>query len=538
MPDDFTTLNTGTGGDAIDEEAVTYGSAPTTRKRQRVVIGGSTQAQLVAVTNAVPSTEYGLVVRNIPSGNQQVIGAVAAGASVASTNPVLTAGYDGTNSRIIRTDSLGYQQGEIYDLDMLQNTQVSPQGGLRIAQTQRLVSDTFEGTSIDPTVWLTTVVSTATAAVSNGIMTLSTLTTATGSATVESRVAAEFVSGANLLFATNVRLGDTGVTGNVRRWGAFDAQNGFFFQLSGTTFSVVSRKASVDTVVNSGSFSGTNGLTTYTVDTNNHVYEILYSSNTVRFFIDRVRVHTLNAATTMLAATLTLKISHSNTNTSATTNQILEVRSTAISLMGGLLTGAGTTGQGGLITGPRKVATYQAVGRLAARPYALSKAMTANTRTQFLTMFHAATATKTVKIKEVRVFVEANSVAALLVWDLVRLTSATVPATGAPAITPASSDSGDAAAETTVLALPGTAGTEAAGSVFATREFNLGIVGAAPTTNPPPAITEVVLFTSDGLTEEKAPRIRAGVAEGLAIVLDANAASTVKAFVTVIFTEE
>jgi hypothetical protein len=67
MADDFTPLNAGTGGDNIDEEAIAYGTAPTTRKRQRIVLGGSTATALVAVINSAPvGTEYGLTTRPLP----------------------------------------------------------------------------------------------------------------------------------------------------------------------------------------------------------------------------------------------------------------------------------------------------------------------------------------------------------------------------------------------------------------------------------------------------------------------------------------
>lgn len=66
MADDYTVLNLGTGGDALDEEGVTFGSAPTTRKRARVRLGGSAAAELQAVTNAQPSAgAYGGVVREV-----------------------------------------------------------------------------------------------------------------------------------------------------------------------------------------------------------------------------------------------------------------------------------------------------------------------------------------------------------------------------------------------------------------------------------------------------------------------------------------
>jgi len=66
MSDNYTVLNKGCGGDAIDEEGVSFPTAPTTRKRSRVVIGGSDKDELARVTNAeLDGSEYGLVTRSI-----------------------------------------------------------------------------------------------------------------------------------------------------------------------------------------------------------------------------------------------------------------------------------------------------------------------------------------------------------------------------------------------------------------------------------------------------------------------------------------
>lgn len=74
MADDFTRLNVGTGGDAMDEEGVLFPSDPTTRKRARVQVTGATAQEVGRVLNADPGgAEYGLVTRNIPSGCQQVV---------------------------------------------------------------------------------------------------------------------------------------------------------------------------------------------------------------------------------------------------------------------------------------------------------------------------------------------------------------------------------------------------------------------------------------------------------------------------------
>jgi hypothetical protein len=44
-------------------------------------------------------------------------------------------------------------------------------------------------------------------------------------------------------------LGDSGKSGNIRRWGYFDEKNGFFFELSGTTLYIVVRSSATGSVV-------------------------------------------------------------------------------------------------------------------------------------------------------------------------------------------------------------------------------------------------------------------------------------------------
>lgn len=184
-----------------------------------------------------------------------------------------------------------------------------------------------------------------------------------------------------------------------------------------------------------------------------------------------------------------------------------------------------------------RLATYAAVYRLGSRPYALSNAFTANTRKQYATLHHTAGATRTVRIRRVQLAVESSSVAAIVVADLLFITSA--PATGNPAITPTPLNRGDAAAEAVALALPTTAGTENA--PVSSVECNLGVTGAASTANPPPAVAWIDLYDSDGISGDdaaKALTLRAGQLEGVAVVLDCSAASTVKGFVRIVFTEE
>lgn len=193
----------------------------------------------------------------------------------------------------------------------------------------------------------------------------------------------------------------------------------------------------------------------------------------------------------------------------------------------------------GLFVRPRKLATYRAVFRAAARPYSLSNVFAAAGRKQFATIHHAATATKTVRLRHVWVEAESSSAGAAYYYDLVRITTA--PATGNPAITASSADSSVAAAEATTLALPTTAATEEA-RPFCSVEQVIGATVATPSTvNPPPGHAYFDLIDIQGSNaddESTLPTVRAGVLEGWAVTVDSSAAATWRGVVVIEFTEE
>ena len=91
MAEDYTVLNSGTGGDIMDEEGIAFGSSPLLRKRPRVVIAGSTASELAKVKDAPPSSnDYGLVTRVVTSGVSFTVSAPAG-------TPVATRLSDGTS---------------------------------------------------------------------------------------------------------------------------------------------------------------------------------------------------------------------------------------------------------------------------------------------------------------------------------------------------------------------------------------------------------------------------------------------------------
>lgn len=189
--------------------------------------------------------------------------------------------------------------------------------------------------------------------------------------------------------------------------------------------------------------------------------------------------------------------------------------------------------------GPARLIDYGVVARLTTRPYYLSHVFGAAGRFQYLTLFHGAGALKTVRLISVVVYVASATAAAAVTVDLSRLTSATTPATGNPAVTPQAGSGASAAAELTALCLPTTQGTEAsAASPFLSADYNLGVIGAVPTANPPPGYQRIQLWPpTAGFTGDD-PLIRAGNAEGWAIVVDVSAATTIAGRADVVVTEE
>lgn len=213
---------------------------------------------------------------------------------------------------------------------------LAPNGEVVVAPLYKLAGDVFFYTTLDTTTWTSTVVGSGTAAVSGGELVLSTGTTANSSARVESIAVARFTGLSPNKERILIQLPDTGIANNVREWGvdSFILDNAAFFRLSGTTFSVVTKKASVDTVVSNGSFNGQYG-TTFTPGITSHFYEIIYQPRRVEFIVDHKILHTVNAASAMWTETMHMHIHYANTNSGgSTTNVTMNSRFAVITRFG------------------------------------------------------------------------------------------------------------------------------------------------------------------------------------------------------------
>jgi hypothetical protein len=194
---------------------------------------------------------------------------------------------------------------------------------------------------------------------------------------------------------------------------------------------------------------------------------------------------------------------------------------------------------------PRALDTQVAVYRvaLAAATSALAFTYTANTDKQLATIYHASGTgfQRIVRLQKVTVeIVTIGAVAGQLQFELRRLTSATTPATGNPAITPVNRDPGGVTAEAICLALPTTAGTDfAANSPIASRIVPVIASEAAIVSTWPINPSTIVLYdAADTAFESEQPTIRAGSAEGYAVVGRSTAAVPTTFIATIVFTEE
>jgi len=187
---------------------------------------------------------------------------------------------------------------------------------LMAATPIRLCGGVFNGSVPDSNFYEYSITANATGSITGNTLALTTTTGSGSSIFAGTRSLARYMGASINSFRTVDRFGDTGTANNVRQFGVYNGltyTDGFFFRLSNTTFSIVSRTASSDTVVNSGSFNGT--VASWTVDTNFHTFEILYTNKVIEFYIDDVRIHSITETNVGICNTRHFKAFGSNVNT-------------------------------------------------------------------------------------------------------------------------------------------------------------------------------------------------------------------------------
>lgn len=224
---------------------------------------------------------------------------------------------------VILTDEYGWE------------AECTPQGELRTVEPVRLVGSQFSGSTVDSNFWTAAAGTGGTVTQANGLITITNGATADNVASVTSVRTARYVPGYTNRFRGNFIL-SAGAANVVRNFGAFTATDGYFFQLSGTTMAIVHRKASGDTVVAQAAWDNPTG---FTLDTNQHNYEIYYNNMAAWFVIDGTLVHTVRATTAPLTGEINLpvKLECKSINGGTTTKDLVVVNA-FISRLGALRT--------------------------------------------------------------------------------------------------------------------------------------------------------------------------------------------------------
>lgn len=177
--------------------------------------------------------------------------------------------------------------------------------------------------------WTQSVANGGTVTSSGGEGLLKTSTATNGSAQISSGNV-PYYPGQVAWLNSAIRFGDTGTAGDIRRLGMFTVsgttpQEGFYYELSGTTLNAVYVKAASATAVASGSWSEF-AKAPFTLDTSYHSFEIRYTANTIWFYIDNVLRHKVSGTTSALTSSLTLPITVTNVKTSGATDITFAIR--------------------------------------------------------------------------------------------------------------------------------------------------------------------------------------------------------------------
>lgn len=211
----------------------------------------------------------------------------------------------------------------------------TPFGETLAVPIYHLTGAVFNGSTLDTTAWTAVTGTGGVVAPTNGLMELTTGVTANNAVSLQSNFTGRFVSGCPHQARIALRLGDTGIANNIRRWGCFSTTDGIFFELNGTIFSICVMKNSVITRVSNGSFNGTIG-NTIAVDTNGHYYQIVYTPANVMFIYDNELLHKQPFLQTSWTSTLDLPVRLENTNSGGLATSLSMFTSVATLLREGL----------------------------------------------------------------------------------------------------------------------------------------------------------------------------------------------------------
>jgi hypothetical protein len=251
-------------------------------------------------------------------------------------------------------DENGYLKAAIYEInDEFGNKGIiSPAGALDVNQPYRLVGASF-GSVNDVNFWSpTNNGSGSLAAVGsgsggiNGMAIVASGTVNNGYGMFQSVRLARFLIGNPNKYRGLIRIPALTKAGCTRVWGILSIigsgatppspNDGFFFSLSETdvlSVNVYNSGSPSMASVSSGSFNGS--VNSYIIDTNLHVYNIVYDIGKIQFYIDDILIHTFTSTTTIPASTFTLPVNcYTKNSAGGTVSGTIEIWSGSLHRLG------------------------------------------------------------------------------------------------------------------------------------------------------------------------------------------------------------
>ncbi len=314
-------------------------------------IGSVTVTGSVAVTGPLTDAQLRAAVVPVSLTSTTITGTVAATQSGTwnigsiTTLPALPAGTNNIGDVDVLTLPVAFDTGlttattqrvvAAADLEMATTPGLTSLRDGLVAQRYTVLADSIAD-GINAT-WTSTVANGGTTTSTGGEGLIQTSANAAGAALLVSTTV-NYFPGQVSWFNSAVRFGDTGSAGNIRRIGVFTLsgtapQEGYFFELNGTTLNAVVVKAGAMTAVASTSWSRF-AVAPFTLDTNYHSFELRWTANSILFYVDNVLRHSVSGTTTPLTTTLNFPMAIQSINTSGATNRLIAVRNCGIGRFG------------------------------------------------------------------------------------------------------------------------------------------------------------------------------------------------------------
>ncbi len=161
------------------------------------------------------------------------------------------------SATLARTSLAVQSRSMLYDYKFDTHASIIPSSkDLLVTERESLLADAFVNSPLDTSLWTNTLTGSGSSVIANYKLALSTGVTANSTAKTVSTLVGRFIAGNVSVFKAGIEMADVGFVNNKRRWGTYDASNGYFFELDGTTLYAVGRKAGVDTRVSTSSWAG------------------------------------------------------------------------------------------------------------------------------------------------------------------------------------------------------------------------------------------------------------------------------------------